>query len=273
MIESSGERAARLSGLERLLLLVPLLGALVFGLTLLLAPQQMAVAVGAPGNDLYLYRLAGAATLGCAAAMAWAIAGDSWARARLVVVATLAFSVGSLYSCGLAIADGQANPGVSIILAVSFIIVAITSLLVYAHRRAPRPAPDIARWLVAFLVAATLLSAPFALLPLFLPVQFGQYFGLQASAGDIFIYHEGGAALLGYATLGVFEVLSGTWQEIRSAAVMVVVFNALAALVSLVVGAGAGLLPDKGGTLAPLVAVASGLVAAATVAELARDGK
>jgi predicted neutral ceramidase superfamily lipid hydrolase len=264
-------QATQLSGLDRILLVLPLLGGLVFGLTPLVAPRQFAQAAGAPGNDPYIYRLAGAATFGYAAALAWALLSNSWARARLLVIATLAFNVGSLYACGVAIAGGQANAPVYLILVTSVIIVVITGWLLYQHRSAPRPAPDIAPWLTWFLVAATLLSVPFALLPLFFPVQFGQYFGLQATGGDLFVYRQGGAALLGYAMLGVFEVRSRSWSEVRSAAVMVVVFNTLAALVSIAVLL--GMLPDKGGTLAPIVAVAAGLVAVATIAELARGGK
>jgi hypothetical protein len=107
------------------------------------------------------------------------------------------------------------------------------------------------------------------MLPLLLPATFGHAFGLPGV--DVFVYRLGGAAVLGYAVLGAFEVRSRAWAEIRSAAIMVVVFNGLGAIACALVLLGA--LRDVPGTLAPLALVASALVAVATGIELARDGK
>jgi hypothetical protein len=265
---STREQATQLSGIERILLLVPTAGGLVFGLATLVAPVQFAQTAGATGHDPYIYQLAGAATLGYGAALLWALLGTSYARVRLLLTAVLGFNLGSLYACGVEIAGGHAQSVVYLILVASLIFVAITGTLLYTHHSAPRPPADVASWLVWFLVAATVLSIPFALLPLFFPVQFGQHFGFQAT--DVFTYRLGGAALLGYAFLGIFEIRSRSWAEIRSAAVMVVAFNALAAIVSIGVLITA---PGAGKTLAPLVAGAAGVVAVATFVELLRGGK
>jgi hypothetical protein len=292
IMASTANRAMQVSGLERILLAVSALAELVFGLALLLAPAKgsfWAITVGSnmadytpvtplpsrsldyanmlgtAGHDPYIYQLAGVAILGYAAALAWALLGTSWARMRLLVTATFMFNVGSLYACGVEIAGGHATAAVYVILVASIVIAAITGWLLFTHH-GPPPVPDIARWLTWFLVAATLLSVPFALLPLFFPVQFGQYFGFQAT--DVFIYREGGAALLGYAMLGATEVRSRRWAEIRSAAVMVVIFNTLAAIASIV-----ALANGTGKSLAPIVLPASGVIAVATFVELLRGGK
>ena len=262
---SAMDRATRLSGLERILLLVPIVGGAFFGLGTLLIPETFAATFGYTGHDPYIYRLLGAAIVGLAGALAWAILGNSWARMRLLVTATFMFNVGSLYACGVEIAGGHATSVVYLVLVASIVIVAITGWLLYTHH-GPPPVPDIAGWLVWFLAAATLLSVPFAVLPLFFPVQFGQYFGFQAT--DVFIYREGGAALLGYAMMGATEVRSRRWAEIRSAAVMVVIFNTLAALVSVLAIAN-----GTGKSLAPIVLLASGVIAVATFVELLRGGK
>jgi hypothetical protein len=59
----------RMSGWQRLLLFLPVPGALGFGLGPLLAPVLMARALGYSGDDPYLTRLAGAATLGYGVAL------------------------------------------------------------------------------------------------------------------------------------------------------------------------------------------------------------
>jgi hypothetical protein len=263
---SRGDRATQLSGLERILLLVPIVGSAFFGLGALLIPLRFATAFGYSGHDPYVYRLVGAAIVGFAGALAWAALGKVWERARLLVIAGLAISVSSLYAVAVEVAGGHAQPVVYLVLALRLAIVAITGWVLYMHRGAPRPAQDIASWLVWFLALATLLSVPFALLPLFVPVQFGHSFGFQAT--DVFTYREGGATLVGYATLGVFEVLSRRWAEVRSAAIMVVMFNTLAALVSIL-----ALVNNTGKSLAPIVLVASGVIAVATLVELLRGGK
>src|SRR5687768_11701464 len=95
----SHEERMKLSGLERMLLLLPIAGGLVFGLGPLLLGGAFGAVLGAPGNDTFIYRLAGAATLGYAVALIMGIRQGDWSPLRLVVVATLAFNVASIYAC------------------------------------------------------------------------------------------------------------------------------------------------------------------------------
>ncbi|HKY54168.1 MAG TPA: hypothetical protein VJM08_07685, partial [Anaerolineales bacterium] len=64
-----GEAGTKLSNLERILLLLPTAGGLVFGLFPLLLGGAFGATFGAPGNDSFIYRLGGAATLGYAIAL------------------------------------------------------------------------------------------------------------------------------------------------------------------------------------------------------------
>jgi hypothetical protein len=253
---------------ERALLLVPLLGSLALGLLLYETPLAFARAAGDGGSDPLIGRLAGAAALGYMAALAYAWYRRTWTAARLPLLAALAFGVAAGYACIPALVTGG-RPLAYLILLAALAVIGAAAIVLRAHRAEARPAADVAPWLYWFVVGATLLSVPFGLLPLLFPATFGHAFGLPGS--DAFVYRMGGAAVLGYAVLGYFEVRSRAWAEIRSAAIMVVVFNGLGAIACALVLLGA--LRDAPGTLAPLALGAAALVAVATAIELVRDGK
>jgi hypothetical protein len=258
-----------LSSLERVLLLVPLVGGLFFGLFPLIDPPGFAGLVGLNPHDPFIYRLFGAAILGYPAALIYAITAGTWRAARLPVLASLGFNLASLYACGAVIAAGERQTIIYLVVIVSIVIVLIAAWLLVAHRAAPRAAHEIPSWMFWFLVLATLLSIPFALLPLFVPDTFVSLFALPAT--DAFVLRGGGAAIFGYAVLGLFELQSRSWSEIFSAALMVLTFDGLVAVVCALVLL--HMLSDPGGTLAPLALAAGGFVALATVVEIARRGK
>jgi hypothetical protein len=265
-VTTSVERATRLTTLERGLLLVPLASGLVFGLAPLLAAKQFALTAGGSGTDLYIYRLAGAATFGYVAALAPALLRGDWAGARIPVIAVLGFNVASIVACLIELLRGQRLLAIPLILVASVIITGICGWVLARHQEAPGPAADLHDWAYWFLVAATILAVPFGLLPLLFPSQFGQAFGFKGL--DTFTYRQGGAALCGYALMGLYELRSRSWAEIRFPAVMVIVFNGLAAIVSVLALAG-----GTGARLAPVVAGACILVAGATAVEFVRRGQ
>jgi len=263
------ETSSRLSGLERWLLALPLAGGLVFGLFPFLVPVAFASFTGSSGNDPFIYRLAGAATFGYAVALALGLQQGTWAAVRLVVIAVLTFNLASLYACSFELLSPSTNGGVKpivlLILATSIAIVAMCGGLLYRHRTDARPTPNIAPWVGRFIVVATILALVFGLTPLFYP-QLNHLFGFKVT--DLFLYRQAGAATLGYAVMGVFELRSRNWQEIRWPIVMAAVFNGLsflAALLTLILGESL-LLPA-------LVAVASlGVTVAAIVVLRTRGG-
>nr|HET6901873.1 hypothetical protein [Ktedonobacteraceae bacterium] len=228
------DTSSRLSGLERWLLVVPLAGGLIFGLFPLLAPGAFAAFTAYSGNDPFIDRLAGAATFGYAVALILGIRQGTWAAVRLVVIAVLTFNLASLYACGFELISpstaGGARPVVYLILVTSIVIVAITGAMLYRHRADARPARDIASWVGTFIVVATILALIFGLTPLFYP-QLTHLFGFKVT--DVFLYRQAGASTLGYALMGIFELRSRNWLEIRFPSVMAAVFNGLAFLVSL----------------------------------------
>ncbi|SRR5258708_7862344 len=210
------ETSSRLNGLERWLLALPLAGGLVFGLFPFLVPVAFASFTGFSGNDPFIYRLAGAATFGYAVALALGLQQGTWAAVRLVVIAVLTFNLASLYACSFELlspsTNGEVKPIVLLILATSIAIVTICGGLLYRHRTDARPTPNIATWVGRFIVVATIVALVFGLTPLFYP-QLNHLFGFKVT--DLFLYRQAGAATLGYAVMGVFELRSRNWQEIR----------------------------------------------------------
>jgi hypothetical protein len=264
--QAAAGEASRLAGLERLLLLMPLASGGAVALAALLLPVRLATMAGYPGNDHYIYRLAGAAGLGYAAGLALALRSNEWPPVRLPVTAVLAYNLASIYACGAEIAGKSATWVVYLILVASLGFVALTGGLLFRHQEAaPGAGPRVARWVVWLLVLATILAATFGLLPLLFPVQFGQFFGLQAT--DTFIYHQAGAATFGYAVMGVGELMSRRWGEIRWPAVMALTFNGIACVVSLL-----AIVAAKPSLLTYLVAPASLVVAVGMIVALRRKG-
>lgn len=228
----SNEERMKLSSLERILLLLPIAGALVFGLFPLLLGGAFGAALGAPGNDSFVYRLAGAATLGYAVALIMGIRQGDWTPLRLVVIATLAFNVASIYACVVQLATGSTNLVIYLILGTSIAITAITTSMLNRHAGAERPAADTSVWYTRFIILGTVLSAVFGLMPLLIPVFGAQLLGFHGT--DVFLIRQAGAASLGYAVMGVYGLRSKAWQELRLPLVMALVFNGFSFIASVV---------------------------------------
>jgi len=78
---------------------------------------------------------------------------------------------------------------------------------------------------------ATLPALLFGLFPLVLPTVFSSLFALKGT--DVFIFRQAGAATLGYAMMGLFELRSRNWREIRWPLAMAGISNGLSFLASL----------------------------------------
>jgi uncharacterized protein (DUF983 family) len=248
---------------ERLLLLIATIPIAALSLAALLIPEQFAHFIGAAGTDPYIYRLVGAAALGYASSLAWALRSTNWAHIRLLVSALLAFSIcgalGSLLQLGI----GDTKGIVRLILVLGLVVSALCAILLFHHRGVPRPEPNIGGWLIAFFLAATLVAVPFAVVPLFLPEAFAHAFRLGTV--DLLLYRVGGAELAGYVVLGILELQSRNTAEIQPAAIMVLFFNGIAVLASLV-----ALVAGEHSPLAYVVIVVSGAIAVLTLMELSR---
>jgi hypothetical protein len=227
-----GEAGTKLSNLERILLLLPLAGGLVFGLFPLLLGGVFGAALGAPGNDSFIYRLGGAATLGYAVALIMGLRQGDWAPLRLVVIATLTFNLASIYACVVELMAGAPNIMIYLILGTSIAITAITLWLLNRHSSIMKMERDVSTWYIRFLTLGTVLSGAFGLLPLLIPVQGAQLLGFHGT--DVFLVRQAGAASLGYAVMAYLGIRSGAWLEIRLGLVMALIFNGFSFIASVI---------------------------------------
>jgi hypothetical protein len=229
---SANEERTKLSNLERILLLLPTAGGLVFGVFPLLFGSAFGTVLGAPGNDAFIYRLAGATTLGYAVALIMGIRQGEWTPLRLVVIATFAFNLASIYACVVQLLTGNINLVIYLILGTSIAITAITASMLNRHAGLERPAPDISVWYTRFIILGTILSAVFGLMPLLIPVFGAQLLGFHGT--DVFLIRQAGAGSLGYAVMGVYGLRSRAWQELRLGLVMALIFNGFSFVASVI---------------------------------------
>ena len=230
----SREDREKLSNLERILLLLPMAGGLIFGLGPFLFGSAVGAAVGFPGNDAYIYRLAGAATFGYAVALILGIRQGEWAPLRQIVIGTLTFNLASVFACVAGLVAGDTNIFVYLILGASVIFIAITLWLLNRHGRAgvegTEGSPSV--WYVRFVTLGAILSAAFGLLPLLIPVWGAQLLGFHGT--DVFIIRQAGAASLGYAVMGLYGRRTSAWSEVRLGLLMALIFNGFSFIASVI---------------------------------------
>lgn len=220
----------------------------VFGVGLLLMP----------GN-----RFVGAEGAGVVVALTIALRRGDWATARLPVVAALAISMAALYACVATAVGGNAAFRVYLTMGATLVSAASVAALLFWRRGALRPTPDVGRVLVWFLALQTAVAWLLGLWPLFFPAQFVRTFGLAHV--DLFLYRLGGAGLIGYAVMGIGELRSRCWSELRAPAAMVLVLAGLCAVVSF-----ASLAIGERSSLGYVVAVLGSAVTIGTIVELRR---
>lgn len=230
----SKDDRTKLSNLERILLLLPMAGGLIFGLGPFLLGSTVGAAVGFPGNDAFIYRLAGAAAFGYAVALIMGIRQGDWAPLRQVVIGTLTFNVASIFACVVELVAGDTNIFVYLILAASIIFIAITLALLNRHGQAgiERAEGSPSVWYVRFVTLGTVLSAAFGLLPLLIPVLGAQLLGFHGT--DVFIIRQAGAASLGYAVMGLYGRRTSPWSEVRLGLAMALIFNGFSFIASVI---------------------------------------
>ncbi|HEY1353993.1 MAG TPA: hypothetical protein VGF67_30650 [Ktedonobacteraceae bacterium] len=222
---------AFISGWERILLVLPALAGLVFGLFPLFLPTTFAAVSRFPADDLYLYQLAGAATLGYGVALSIGLFQKNWSAVRLPVIGVLVFNLGSLYACGVQIFSGPTPYSVSLILVSSVLFVAISGLLLFRHRGVPRQAPNLASTpLRIFLMVGAVSAAVFGILPLFAPGLF-TIFHLHMTVP--FLARQAGSASLGYAVMAILAQWALNTQELPLIGVAAGIFNGVSGIVSI----------------------------------------
>jgi hypothetical protein len=264
-VDLDGPIAPPLNALERIALALPLVGSAVLGLSLYVFPRPFSRVAGLAGDDLLIYELGGAAMLGYAVALALGARRMEWRPLRLVIAATYAFAGIALLDGIITFASGVVD-GFAVLTSIWAIVVgwSVGQLLV-ARRGMPAGPRDVASWVVPVLALATLSAAVFGLGPQ-APGPFAALMGYRGT--DEYVYRIAGAACFGYAVMGVLEVRSRQWDEMRLPNVMALVFNALAFIASVLeIAAG------RATVLAVLVAIAAGSFTAAIAIVLLRRGR
>jgi hypothetical protein len=220
-----------LSGWERALLALPTVAGLALGLFPLLLPSLFAAVTLFPADDIYLYQLAGAATLGYGVALTFGLFQKHWLAVRLPVIGVMVFNLGSLYACAVQIFTGPTPYSVYVILASSLLFVTISVLLLLRHRGVPRQAPNLASTpLRIFLIVGAVSAATFGILPLFVPGLF-TIFHLHMTVP--FLARQAGSASLGYAVMAILAQWALNTQELPLTGVAAGVFNGVSGVVSI----------------------------------------
>ena len=236
----------------RVLLGVQAVATIVFGVIPLVIPGTFASVTGYTGQDLVIYRLAGAATTGyLVAALAALVSGRTWAELRIPIAATLTFTVAAAIGCATTIAGGDNHWVVLVVLVAA---AAFAVLAAYWLRRNEGPeiepgSPITDPWRVV-IALATLSAAVFGLMPLVATGAFASVFGLAGS--DAWIFRMAGSACFGYAVAGVLELRAPGYRPIAVQNLAAITFNALGAIAAIGAIVGGG-----GGLLAPVIAIAA----------------
>jgi hypothetical protein len=227
------EARVGLTAADRALLLVPTAVGLFFGVVLVVAGVPFARWVGYLGNDAFFYWLAGAATLGYGVALAAGLRAGHWRAIRAIVAAEVVFQAVTLLACALEIASGRGAPFVYLIVGAALVQLAIAIWLLVEHRGVPAAPPDLPGGGPALVVMLTAIAAAtlFGVLGAFLPVLTAQFFGYAGT--EVFAYRLAGAACLGYAVMGLLNLRSRAWAEVRLPVLMAIVFNGASFLVAI----------------------------------------
>jgi hypothetical protein len=267
MIRASVENGLRDRLFGVLLALLVAAGAF-FGLAPFLAPAQFASLTGFAGQDVLMYRLAGAATFGYGLGLAAGFRA-SWAELRVPIAATAVFNLSSILACIIAIGTG-AQWIVVVILAASILFSA--ACLYYLYRPPGdrlEPVGDdhaVAPWVTALFVIGTLSALFFGVMALGPAGGFGRLLGYPGL--DDFIYRQGGAATLGAGIGGILVLRDRRWAAARIATLMALTFNGLSVI--------AVLLDITAGTVQPiayLILAAASLVTVGSAVALLRRGR
>jgi hypothetical protein len=240
-------------------------GALALGLPLFVFPRPFARIADLAGDDTFIYELGGAAMIGYAVALGLGIRASLWSPLRFVVLATYAFAGIAFLAGFVSFASNQIN-GLVVVVSLWAVVVAwaVAQVLV-AHRGAVAGPRDVATWVVVVLALATVSAAVFGLGPQLV----GPFASLMGYRGtDEFVYRLAGAACFGYAAMGLQEVRSLHWDDMRLPNVMALVFNGLAFVASAF-----EIVAGRATLLVYLVALAAGFFTVAIAAILVRRGR
>ena len=241
------------------------MGSLALGLPLYVFPRPFAHFAGLSGDDTFIYELGGAAMVGYGVALALGVRNGLWSPIRFVVLGSYAFTV-LVFLAGFVSFVSNQIAGIVVVVSLWAVVVAwaVAQILV-AHRGAVAGPRNVATWVAVVLALATLSAAVFGLGP----QAAGPFASVMGYRGtDEYVYRLAGAACFGYAVIGIQELRSLHWDDMRLPNVMALVFNGLAFLASAF-----EILAGRTTLLAILVALAAGSFTVAISVVIARRGR
>ena len=205
-----------------------------FGAYLFLAPEASARAFGLVGTDIFLYRLAGAASFGYLASLVaeWR---SGWPALRITIAGMPIFAIGSILAAAVALVTGEGGWIVGAVFVASVVLLGLELVLLTnppGPDRASTNGPDIADWvtyLFAFGAIAALGTGSVALL---LGGAGGKLLA-GYSGTDSIIYREAGAATLAAAYGAYLALRSRRWAEIGRGAWGALAFNGLSLIAAI----------------------------------------
>lgn len=247
-------------------LLLPILADFGLGLGCIVMGAGFGVMLGFAGNDSFMYRCAGAAAFGYPVGLVMALRQQRWSALRLPVIATLTLNVTSIFACAMEILNGNAQPIVYVVGILSVVIAAITASQLKRYAGEPRPAPDISPLLRGGLILGGVLAGVFGVLPLLIPAQFVQLFGLKGT--DVFVIRQAGAASVGYGVMAFYALKWGVWRDVRISTTMALIFNGLGFVASVI-----AFFAGDPKFIVVLIGAASFVYTVMIAIALARDGK
>ena len=241
------------------------MGSLALGLPLYVFPRPFARVADLAGDDLFIYELGGAAMLGYAVALGIGLRRGIWPPIRFVILGTYMFAAIAFLAGFVAFASNQITGFVVIFSLWAVIVAYALAQILVAHRGSVAGPRDVARWVAVVLALATVSAAVFGLGPQ-LPGPFASFVGYKGT--DEYVYRLAGPACFGYTAMGVQELRSLHWDDMRVPNVMALVFNGLAFLASVF-----EILAGRATLLVYLVALAAGFFTLAVTAILVRRGR
>jgi hypothetical protein len=202
---------------------------LVFGVGPYFFHRAFADLTGFPDDQVLIYRLAGAATLGYGVvAVAALVRRSSWGELRISMVAVLTFNAAAFIASLRTIQLGQGRWFAYLVLVASGAFSVIVGYWLRKDRRPAATGPPLSGGFRMVLRLATVAALVFGLLPLILPSTFATIGGLPTN--DHFILRLAGAGALGYGVAGLYEVKAHSWGQVWLAVVGAAAFNLFSAL-------------------------------------------
>jgi hypothetical protein len=203
--------------------------------------------------------------IGYGVALGLGIRRGLWSPIRFVILAAYVFAAIGFLAGFVSFASNQINGFVVLFSMWAVVVAYALAQILVAHRGAVAGPRDVARWVAVVLGLATVSAAVFGLGPQ-LPGPFASLAGYKGT--DELIYRIAGASCFGYAAMGIQELRSLHWDDMRLPNLMALVFNGLAFLASVF-----ELLAGRGTLLVYLVALAAGFFTVAITAILVRRGR